>query len=188
MAIAEMPPNAFTISMVRAVEIGDAVPQNVAAGRAHQQRALADAEMRHGADAEQVRLVEVKAIVVARPHRIERGPGLSGRRDVLAFLGADRAGCGRLVGGRVLRSAGGADEGRHLLMLEHVPFHWNRDMLSHVRRDLMSKNPPFDADNVLLAGRSQISAMKTTHTNRLEYNAAHVVRPGCDSPLHNLGT
>src|SRR6202007_1902587 len=67
------------------------------------------------------RLVVVEAVVVARPHRLERGPGLPGRRNVLAFLAADRAGGGRLVGGCVLRSAGGADEGRHVTMLAHVP-------------------------------------------------------------------
>ncbi len=93
------------------IERGDAVPQQIAARRAHQQRALADGKT--GADAEHARLVFAVAVHFALRQRLERGPALAAGRDILPLLLADAALRRRLVARRKLRAAGGADEGRH---------------------------------------------------------------------------
>jgi hypothetical protein len=102
------------------VQKRDAIPQHVAAGRAHQQRALADGEPRLRPDAEDVRLVGAKAVDMALPERRERRPALPARRDVLPLLLADRALRGRIIARRVLRAAGSADKGGHDSMMLHL--------------------------------------------------------------------
>ena len=59
-----------------AVDQADAVPQHVARRRRHQQGALADPELRRGADAEQPGLVAERVHVGAR-QPLQRGPALA---------------------------------------------------------------------------------------------------------------
>ncbi len=107
------PPRPLTISIGGVVDQRDAVPQHVALVGLQQQRALADGEGRHRADADQARLVLPEAVEVAARQRLVRGPALAGRRHELTLLVADRAARGFLLGGRELRAAGAADEGWH---------------------------------------------------------------------------
>src|SRR6185312_13013815 len=97
----------------RGIERRDAVPQHVAAGCPHENRALADGEGWRRADADDVRLVLAEGIHVARLERIERRPGLAARRHVLTLLLAEEALRGRLCGLRILCAAGGADVEGH---------------------------------------------------------------------------
>src|SRR3546814_2430781 len=69
----------------------DAVPQQVAARRTHQQRALADREAWLGADAEQAFGLRFDAVAMRVAQRFERGPLLPAAADVLALVLADRA-------------------------------------------------------------------------------------------------
>src|SRR5258705_7319022 len=91
----------------------DAVPQDVARGRAQQQRALADGKFRHRADADQAGLVLPVAIEMPVRERIERGPPLAAGRDELTLVLADRTRRRRLIRRRELAAAGLAEEGRH---------------------------------------------------------------------------
>jgi len=97
----------------RGVEHCDRVPQHVPMPRAHEQRALADGEMRLGADAEDARLILVIGVAVTHRERVERGPCLPTRWYVLALLLANRAVRRRCVTRRILCAAGGADECGH---------------------------------------------------------------------------
>ena len=80
----------------RGVERGDAVPQDIAAFGAHQQRALADGESRR-ADTDDAGVVFVEAVHVALRERRKRGPALPARRDILPLFLADHALRGRLA-------------------------------------------------------------------------------------------
>src|SRR5690606_4461429 len=95
------------------VDQGDAVPEQVAAGRTHQQRALADREARLGTDPEQAFGLRLDAVAVRAAQRLERGPLLPAAADVLALVLADRAAVGlaRRVG--ELGATGDADEAGH---------------------------------------------------------------------------
>ena len=95
----------------RRIERGDAVPQNVAAFRAHEQCALADGKA--GADSDQSGVVFMEAVHVALRQGLKRGPGLSARRHVLPLLFANGAFGGRLRALRILRAARGADVEGH---------------------------------------------------------------------------
>ena len=59
-------------------------------GRAQQQRALADGELRHRTDADQAGLVLPVAIEMPARERIERGPFLPAGRDELTLVLTDR--------------------------------------------------------------------------------------------------
>src|SRR5262249_59529144 len=95
------------------IDDGDAAPQNIAFGRAHAERALADGEFRHRPDPDQAGLVLLIAIEVAARERIEHGPLLAAGRNELPLVLADRAGRGRRVRRRKLAAAGLADESGH---------------------------------------------------------------------------
>ncbi len=73
------------------VEERDAVPQHVAFFGHHQQRALADGEGGHRADADEARLVLAESVAVAARQRLVRGPRLARGRHELARFIADRA-------------------------------------------------------------------------------------------------
>jgi hypothetical protein len=92
------------------VEERDAVPQDVPAGRADEQRALADREARLAADPDEAwRLLADLGAVVA-PELAERRPALAVPADVLALVFADGAARRRLGAFRELDPAGDADE------------------------------------------------------------------------------
>src|SRR3546814_4951540 len=91
----------------------DAVPQQVAARRAHQQRALADREAWLGADAEQAFGLRFDAVAMRVAQRLERGPLLPAAADVLALVLADRAAFGFSGAFAELGAAGGTDETGH---------------------------------------------------------------------------
>src|SRR4029453_7886222 len=95
------------------VDERDAIPQNVAAGSAQQQRALADGEFRHRADPDQARLMLAIAVEMPAREHLERGPALPPGRNVLALVLADRTCRRRRVRGCELASAGVADESGH---------------------------------------------------------------------------
>src|SRR3546814_14939334 len=86
----------------------DAVPQQVAARRTHQQRALADREAWLGADAEPAFGLRFDAVAMRVAQRFERGPLLPAAADVLAIVLADRATVRLARTVRELRAAGGA--------------------------------------------------------------------------------
>ena len=91
------------------VEQRHAVPQQVAVAERHEQRALADRELRLGADAGQLALAGGSRCVCSRRSSssvVQRWPAVG---DVLALVLADRAVVGRRVGVRVLDPAGDAD-------------------------------------------------------------------------------
>ncbi len=98
----------------RVIEHRDAIPQHIPVRRAHQDRALADGKARLRRDADNSRFVLVPAVHMGDRELVLRGPALTRRRHVLPLVVADRAIRRRLVGGRILRSAGRADEGVHV--------------------------------------------------------------------------
>src|SRR3546814_6510113 len=87
--------------------------QQVAARRAHQQRALADREAWLGADAEQAFGLRFDAVAMRVAQRLERGPLLPAAADVLALVLADRAAFGFSGAFAELGAAGGTDETGH---------------------------------------------------------------------------
>jgi len=91
----------------------DAVPQNIAFGRAQEERALADGKFRHGPDADQAALVLLIAIEVTARERLEGGPLLAAGRNELTLVLTDRAGAWRRIRRRKLAAASFADEGGH---------------------------------------------------------------------------
>ena len=95
----------------RRIECRNAVPENIAPFRSHQDRALPDGKT--GADADDAGIVFVERVHVALLQRGQRRPGLAARRHVLPLLLADRALGGRLRAFRILRAAGGADVEGH---------------------------------------------------------------------------
>jgi hypothetical protein len=99
------------------VDEADAVPQDVAVRRADQQGALGNGEGRHGADADQGRLLLAEGGEVGALHCAQRGPGLAEHVHVLALVLADRAAGRWCVARGVLRAAGGADERWHGALL-----------------------------------------------------------------------
>src|SRR5207342_2879704 len=108
-------PEALDETHCRGIERRNAVPEQVAALRLHQQRALPDGET--SADTDDAGIVFVERVHVALLKRRQRRPGLAARRHVLPLLLADWALGGRLRAFRILRAAGGADEERH----GHIP-------------------------------------------------------------------
>jgi hypothetical protein len=92
------------------VEERDAVPQDVPAGRADEQRALADREARLAADPDEPRrlLADLGAVVTAE--LVERRPALAVPADVLALVLADGTARWRLRALGELDAAGEADE------------------------------------------------------------------------------
>src|SRR5579864_2687382 len=97
----------------RVVERSNAIPQNIAVVRAHEQRPLADCECGRGTDADDAPLVFPERVGVGLSQSLKRGPGLAARGHVLALLLADDAMNGRLRALRVLRATCGADRERH---------------------------------------------------------------------------
>src|SRR5215470_3315194 len=95
----------------RCIERSNAIPQNIAAFRAHEQCALADGKA--GADSDQTGVVFMEAIHVVLRQGLKRGPGLSAWRHVLALLLANGAFAGRLRTVRILGTACGADVEGH---------------------------------------------------------------------------
>jgi hypothetical protein len=91
----------------------DAVPQNIAFGRAQDERALADGKFRHRSDPDQAGLVLLIAIEVPARERIEGGPPLAAGWNELTLVLTDRAGTRRRIRRRKLAAAGLADEGGH---------------------------------------------------------------------------
>jgi hypothetical protein len=91
----------------------DAVPQDIAFGRAHDERALADGKFRHRPDPDQAGLVLLIAIEVPARERIEGGPPLATGRNELTLVLTDRAGARRRIRRRKLAAASLADEGGH---------------------------------------------------------------------------
>jgi hypothetical protein len=79
------------------------------------QRALADRERWVEPDADEARLDLLDPEPVVLTQLVERRPPLAAVADVLALVEADRARGRRLVGGRVLRPARGAEERRYAL-------------------------------------------------------------------------
>src|SRR5262245_38535878 len=75
----------------RSIDQRDAVPQHVAGSCAHQQRALADGELRLHADADETGLVLAEAIGMPSRERIERGPSLPRGWNELPIIEADGA-------------------------------------------------------------------------------------------------
>src|SRR6201999_1044089 len=71
----------------RSIQERDAVPQDVAVRRAHQDRALAKGEGRLRADADDARLVFAHAVHVAACEFLKRRPALPAWRDILPLSG-----------------------------------------------------------------------------------------------------
>ena len=94
------------------VEERDAVPEDVAAPRRDEERALADREARLAADPEEARPLLADLGAVVAPQLLERRPALAVATDVLPFVLADRAARRRLGSLGELASAGDADEVR----------------------------------------------------------------------------
>src|SRR5438046_2802982 len=90
------------------VEQRDAVPQQVATGRSHQQGALADGEARLRADAGQPEVL-ADLVDVVTLQLIQRAPLLARPADVLALVFADVAARRRRAGWSELHAAGHAD-------------------------------------------------------------------------------
>ena len=103
------------------VEERHAVPEQVAPGRADQERALADGEARGGLDREQVRLGAAPTVGVARGQLREVGPALPAGGHVLPRVLADGAARRRLGRGRIRRPARGADRNAVDLAHPHDP-------------------------------------------------------------------
>src|SRR5262249_60927229 len=103
------------------LEQGQAVPEDVAARRLEEQRALADPEAGLRADARQPRLLLADVRAVRRAHVVVLDPLLSLDRYVLPLVLADRACARRLVGLLELRPARLADEPRHRSSIATVP-------------------------------------------------------------------
>src|SRR5689334_4562864 len=95
----------------RRIERRNAVPENIAAVRADQDRALPDGET--GADADDAGGVFVECVHVALLKCLQRRPRLSARRHVLPLLVANRTLGGRLRAFGILRAAGNTDVERH---------------------------------------------------------------------------
>src|SRR5262249_61196354 len=113
----------------------DAVPQNIAFGRAQEERALADGKFRHRPDPDQAGLVLLIAIEVAARERFEGSPPLAAGRNELTLVLTDRARRRRRVRGRKLAAAGLADEGGH-----HTTRHL--DPMRFVPQRAPRRNPP----------------------------------------------
>src|SRR5262245_19983851 len=95
----------------RVVERCNAVPQQVAPVRLHQNCALSDGET--CTDAYDAFILFVERVHMALLQPRQRRPGLPARRDVLSLLLADDALGGWLRAFRKLRAAGGADVESH---------------------------------------------------------------------------
>ena len=89
------------------VEVGDAVPQDVAGFSLHQERPLPDGEAGVGADADDLRpFFADPALVSGGAQLIQRRPLLPAPSDVLALVFADRA----LAPGRAVLDAAGSTD------------------------------------------------------------------------------
>ncbi len=98
------------------IQEADAVPQDVASRGAQDQRPLPDREGGKGADPHQPLLQPSERVEVGLAHDRQRGPGLAGRIHVLPVILTDQAPCRSRLRVRVLAAAGGAYEGRHLVL------------------------------------------------------------------------
>src|SRR5213593_819008 len=94
----------------RSVDVAEAIPQEIAAGRTHEQRALADADRGLRSDAGQPRfqLAQLDAVTLRR-ELVECRPRLAALAHVLTLVLADRTALGRGRAGRLLHAAGQAD-------------------------------------------------------------------------------
>ena len=96
------------------VEQRNTVPQHVAGGRLHQQRALGDRKARLRTDADQSWRFQLDRGVMIAAQVIECRPLLPGKVDVLSFILADRAMLRWLLRRRELRAAGNANKVFHM--------------------------------------------------------------------------
>src|SRR5262249_14335719 len=97
----------------RIVYEADAVPQHVAVRRLDEERALTDRELGSHADAEESGLEPLEAVAMRTAERVERGPALPARRDVLTHLIAHRTTRRRRRRLLELNAAGRADRSHH---------------------------------------------------------------------------
>ncbi len=97
----------------RVIQQRHAVPQDVAARRAHQQRPLPDREGGLHSDADQVGLLLADHRRALGADLGHGGPLLAAPADVLPLVQADGAAAGRLLGVGVLDGAGPADPRGH---------------------------------------------------------------------------
>jgi len=134
----------------------DAVPEDVAAWRAQQQRALTDGKLRHRADADQAGLVLPVAVEMPAREGIERGPLLPAGRHELTLVLADRTARRRFIRRCELAAAGLAEEGRHGVV---QPVSLTSCPLSRGRPfDAMPSRPSRIALTPMIAARAQYSA------------------------------
>src|SRR5438132_982907 len=96
----------------RVIDDRDAVPQEVAPRRLHQQGALSDSNCRLGPDSGQAQII-VDLVLMTGPELFERGPSLPRPSHVLPLVLADYAVVGRFIARFVLDTAGGADVSVH---------------------------------------------------------------------------
>jgi hypothetical protein len=120
----------------RVIKRADAVPQDIAVFRAHEQRALPDGECRRRADADDTLFVFVERVGVALLECVKRGPRLPSRRNVLSLFFTNQTMSWRLLPLGMLRATGGAnvekaispdsfgsgalDQGTHELSYKHA--------------------------------------------------------------------
>src|SRR5207244_9844761 len=91
----------------------DAGPEDVAARRLDEERALADRKARLAADSDEARSLLADLRAMGAAELVEGRPLLALPPDVLPLVLADRAARRRLVALRELAAAGRADESRH---------------------------------------------------------------------------
>src|SRR5262249_62246205 len=84
----------------------DAVPQNIAFGRAQDERSLADGKFRHRPDPDQAGLVLLIAIEVAARERFEGGPPLAAGGGELTLVLTNTGRRRRRGRGRKMAAAG----------------------------------------------------------------------------------
>src|SRR6267378_7686558 len=93
------------------VDVAEAVPEQVARGRSHEQRTLADPDGGLRADADEARLELAQLDCVTSGRELVEGrPRLAALPHVLALVFADRTALGRGPAGRLLHAARGTDE------------------------------------------------------------------------------
>ena len=92
------------------IEKRNAIPEKISSGQLKEQRALANRELRFGADAKQLVRLFLEPVVMIRGELFHRGPCLSLMTNVLPFVSADRASFWRCGGRAELGPALHTDE------------------------------------------------------------------------------
>jgi hypothetical protein len=93
----------------RVVNQAEAIPQHVAAGRLHQERALTNRERGFGANAGEIWFLRFDEIVMIPLQLFKRRPLLPVLVDVLPLVFTNEAVRWRMVCGGILHAAGDAD-------------------------------------------------------------------------------